>query len=405
MNYFMSQAFNMKDSIAKDRRHLHQNAECGMDLPNTTSYVEKRLNEIGLTPQKCGQSGIKAVLVGKKPGKNILLRGDMDALPMEEHNDLPFRTTTQAAHNCGHDFHTSMLLAAATLLKQKEDELEGSVTFMFQPGEEIFQGARSMIDAGLMANPDVDAAFALHVMPDAAPGSLMFCEGNTMASCDGFEITIKGKGCHGAMPQLGYDPINVGVQIYQGFQHLIARESVPAETVTLTFGQFSAGVVNNIVPEVAVLKGTLRTFNQQVREILLKRMKEITENLAKAYLVETTYTVLSDVAPTYNNPELLNTMLGYIDEIGYDFKKTSNYRLPASDDMSIVAGLVPCIYMFLGSKTEGCPYPLHNPGVYYCWRNKSKEKLSEPPIGFGCSVSTGRFFNSCYSPYTYGRNR
>ena len=376
MNYFMSEAFAMKENIVKDRRYLHQNAEFGMDLPNTTAYVEKRLTEIGLTPQKCGQSGIKTVLTGKKPGKTILLRADMDALPMTEDNDLPFRSTTQAAHNCGHDFHTSMLLGAAALLKQKEDELEGSVTFMFQPGEEVFQGARSMVDNGLMTNPNVDAAFALHVMQTAAPGAILFAEGNTLASCDGFEITIQGKGCHGAMPQTGNDPINVGVEIYRGFQHLIAREAPPSETVTLTFGQFSAGVVNNIIPDTAVLKGTLRTFNQDVRKTMFQRMQEIVEYTAKAYRTEVTYTVLSDVAPTYNNPEVLTAMLQYIDNMGYDFKKIPNARLPASDDMSIVAEMVPTTYMFVGAQVEGCPYPLHNPGVL----------LNEDALPFGAAI-------------------
>ena len=363
MNYFMSEAFAMKESIIKDRRYLHQNAECGMDLPNTTAHVEKRLTEIGLTPQKCGQSGIKAVLTGKKPGKTILLRGDMDALPMTEENELPFRSTTQAAHNCGHDFHTSMLLGAAALLKQKEDELEGSVTFMFQPGEEVFQGARSMVDNGLMSNPTVDAAFALHVMPSAESGTVLFAEGNTLASCDGFEITIQGKGCHGAMPQTGNDPINVGVGIYLGFQHLIAREAPPGETVTLTFGQFSAGAVNNIIPDTAVLKGTLRTFNQDVRKALYQRMQEIVEHTAKASRAEVRYTVLADVAPTRNDPEVLKAMLQYIDKMDPAFKKIPDARLSASDDMSIVAQLVPTAYLFVGAQVEGCPYPLHNPGV------------------------------------------
>ena len=363
MNHFMNEAFAIKSTIVDDRRYIHQHAEIGMDLPDTVAYVEKRLKEIGLVPQKCGKSGIKAVLTGKKPGKTILLRGDMDALPMGEDNDLPFRSTTQAAHNCGHDLHTAMLLGAAALLKGRESELEGSITFMFQPGEEIFQGARSMVDDGLLSNPKVDAAFALHNLPDVPPGTIMFGAGNVLASCDGFEITIKGKGCHGAMPQLGYDPIHVGVEIYQGFQHLIAREALPSETVTLTFGQFSAGLANNIIPDVAVLKGTLRTYNQQVRETLLQRMKEIIEYLAKAFRVEATYTVLSDVAATYNNPQLLETMLGYIDNMGYDFKKIANHRLSASDDMSIVAGMVPTVYLFLGSQVENCPYPLHNPGI------------------------------------------
>ena len=383
MTTFIADAKNIHEEIIKDRRHLHQNAEAGMDLPNTVAYVEKRLNEIGLVPQKCGQSGIKAVLTGKKAGKTILLRGDMDALPMAEENDLPFRTTTQAAHNCGHDFHTSMLLGAAKLLKQKEDELEGSVVFMFQPGEEVFQGARSMVDNGLMSNPDVDAAFALHVLPDGVPGNIYFGAGNTLSSCDGFEITIKGKGCHGAMPHLGYDPIYVGVQIYQAFQHLIARESIPRETVTLTFGQFSAGAVNNIIPETAVLKGTLRTYNPQLRENLRQRMQEIITHLGQAFKVETTYTVLSDVAPTFNNPELLDTMLHYIDEMDYDFIKNPDFSLSASDDFSIVAGMVPTVYMFLGSKVEDCPYPLHNPGV----------RLNEDALPLGAAIHAQCAYN------------
>ena len=362
MNHFLQRAEELKESMLNDRHYLHQHPEVGNELPITTKYVMDRLTEIGLEPKEICQSGVVAVIQGKKPGKTYMLRADMDALPMTEINDLPFKSLNENAHNCGHDMHTSMLLAAAQMLKEKEDELEGCVKLMFQPAEEQFKGSPAMIEAGVLEN--VDACSAMHVMLDWDAPAYGCRAGFMTSSCDGFKITVNGKGCHGAMPELGVDPINVGMHIYQGFQNLIARESGSKETACLTVGQFAAGETPNIIPAPAVLQGTLRTYNQTLREKLVKRMHEIVDAAGKMFGAEVTYEVLSSVPSCYTNPEMLAEVKTYLADLG-DLCKDEGYMVTPSDDVAFISEKVPTVYLMLGARVEGNPYPHHNPRVLF----------------------------------------
>ncbi len=362
MNYFLQRANELNESMLNDRHYLHQHAEVGNELPVTTKYVMDRLKEIGLEPQEICKSSVVAVIEGKKPGKTYLLRADMDALPMTEINDLPFKSLTENAHNCGHDIHTSMLLAAAQMLKEKEDELEGCVKLMFQPAEEQFKGSPAMIEAGVLEG--VDACSAMHVMLDWDAPSYGCRPGFMTSSCDGFKITVNGKGCHGAMPETGIDPINVGMHIYQAFQSLIARESGSKETACLTFGQFSAGDTSNIIPATCVMQGTLRTYNQTLREKLVKRMHEIVDAAASMFGAEVIYEVLSSVPSCYTNPEMLAEVKTYLADLG-NLCKSEDYMVTPSDDMAFISEKVPTTYLMLGARVEGNPYPHHNPRVLF----------------------------------------
>ena len=366
MNYFLTRANELKDSLLNDRHYLHMHPEIGSDLPETTKYVTQRLKEIGLEPIEICKGGILAVIEGKKPGKCYLLRADMDALPMPEDNDLPFNPHSCNAHNCGHDMHAAMLLCAAQLLKEKEDELCGTVKLMFQPAEEQFKGSVAMIEAGVLENPKVDAASAMHVMLDwDSPG--YGCRAGFMSSsCDGFKITVHGKGCHGAMPDLGIDPINVGIHIYQAFQNLIARECSPKQTAVLTFGQFAAGDTNNIIPNDCVLQGTLRTYDQALREKLVRRMHEIAYAAGAMFGAQVEYEVLSAVPSCYTNPEMLGEVRRYLNDLfGEDWCRNSDYMLTPSDDIAFLSEKVPTVYLMLGAKVQGNPYPHHNPKVLF----------------------------------------
>ena len=362
MNHFLQRAKELNESMQNDRHYLHQHAEVGNELPITTKYVMDRLKEIGLEPKEICKSGVVAVIEGKKAGKTYLLRADMDALPMTELNDLPFKSLTENAHNCGHDMHTSMLLAAAQMLKEKEDELEGCVKLMFQPAEEQFKGSPAMIEAGVLDG--VDACSAMHVMLDWDAPAYGCRPGFMTSSCDGFKITVNGKGCHGAMPELGIDPINVGLHIYQAFQSLIARETGSKETACLTFGQFSAGDTSNIIPATAVLQGTLRTYNQKLREKLVKRMHEIVDAAATMFGAEVNYEVLSSVPSCYTNPEMLAEVKTYLADLG-DLCKCEDYMVTPSDDIAFISEKVPTTYLMLGARVEGNPYPHHNPRVLF----------------------------------------
>ena len=363
MNKFLKRAQELEASMKSDRRYLHQNAEVGFDLPITTKYVMDRLQEIGLEPKEICKSGVTALIEGKKPGKTYLLRADMDALSMNEENVLEFASKTNAAHNCGHDMHTAILLGAAQILKENVDELEGNVRLMFQPNEEAFLGSKAMIEAGIL--DDVDVASCMHMMLDYDASNYACAPGFFSSSCDGFKITVNGKGCHGAMPHLGIDPINVGMSICTAFQQLVSRETPPKETASLTFGQFSGGNTPNIVPDKVVIQGTLRTYNAELRAKLVNRMQTIVKSAGEMYGTTVEYEVLSDVPSIYVNPEMLEEVKTYLSEIEGLTLANDNFRITPSDDMAFISEKVPTVYLLLQARVKDNPYPHHNPKVLF----------------------------------------
>ena len=363
MNKFLKRAQELEASMKSDRHYLHQNAEVGFDLPITTKYVMDRLQEIGLEPKEICKSGVTALIEGKKPGKTYLLRADMDALSMNEENVLEFTSKTNAAHNCGHDMHTAILLGAAQILKENVDELEGNVRLMFQPNEEAFLGSKAMIEAGVL--DDVDVASCMHMMLDYDASNYACAPGFFSSSCDGFKITVSGKGCHGAMPHLGIDPINVGMSICTAFQQLVSRETPPKETASLTFGQFSGGNTPNIVPDKVVIQGTLRTYNAELRAKLVNRMQTIVKSAGEMYGTTVEYEVLSDVPSIYVNPEMLEEVKTYLSEIEGLTLANDNFRITPSDDMAFISEKVPTVYLLLQARVKDNPYPHHNPKVLF----------------------------------------
>ncbi len=363
MNKFLKRAQELEASMKNDRHYLHQNAEVGFDLPITTKYVMDRLQEIGLEPKEICKSGVTALIEGKKPGKTYLLRADMDALSMNEENVLEFASKTNAAHNCGHDMHTAILLGAAQILKENVDELEGNVRLMFQPNEEAFLGSKAMIEAGVL--DDVDVASCMHMMLDYDASNYACAPGFFSSSCDGFKITVNGKGCHGAMPHLGIDPINVGMSICTAFQQLVSRETPPKETASLTLGQFSGGNTPNIVPDKVVIQGTLRTYNAELRAKLVNRMQTIVKSAGEMYGTTVEYEVLSDVPSIYVNPEMLEEVKTYLSEIEGLTLANDNFRITPSDDMAFISEKVPTVYLLLQARVKDNPYPHHNPKVLF----------------------------------------
>lgn len=366
MNHFLQRARELREETLRHRRFLHQHAEIKDDLPITAGYVREQLQLAGIASQEICKSGIVALIGGKKPGKTVLLRADMDALDIREESGLPFTSVTPYGHCCGHDMHTAMLLTAAKLLKEREEDLNGTVKLMFQPGEEYFIGAKAMIEAGVLENPKVDVAVDMHVNGRIPLGAIATCSlGYTCASCDGMKLTINGKGCHGAWPHMGIDPINVAAHIYLSLQELIAREAPADITTTLTFGQFAGGNTANIIPSQVVMQGTLRTFSPELRQKLVARIHEIVEYTSKAFGASTDYEVLSDVPALYTNPELLAEMKEYVMDLGVEFIPYPPSS--ASDDFARVAELVPSAFFSLGCRPEGNGpfYPPHNPKITF----------------------------------------
>lgn len=365
---FYKRAVELKEETIENRRYIHKNAETGLKLPKTKAFVMDRLKKYGLEPEECGD-GVTAML--GKGGKVLLLRADMDALPMPEQSGESFACPTGAAdHACGHDFHAAMLLTAAKMLKENEDMLEGTVKFMFQPAEETFEGSKNMIEHGILDNPKVDAALAYHVSPGKMPvGLYMYNDKDTMMySVDGFKITITGKGSHGAYPHVGVDPINIGVHIHLALQELIARESDPAHACVLTIGQFQAGTAANIIPDTAVLQGTIRTNHKEARELLVRRMKEVAEKTAEVYKGTAQIEMISEVPPLICNPKMTDEIVGYMNEMNIPgLTPYPDVSASASEDFAVIAEKVPSTFMYLsaGYQDERGTYPAHHPKVQF----------------------------------------
>lgn len=365
MSNFLEKAKNIEETIKNDRRMIHQNPEVYDDLPLTTKYVKERLKEMGIEAVEICKSGLMAEIGGFHGGKRILLRADMDALPMCEESGLPFSSSNDYAHTCGHDMHTAGLLGAAKLLKEHEKELKGTVRLMFQPDEEGLTGAQAMIDAGILK--DVDAAMACHVFPGTLkPGYIAAAPGYTMASSDRFSIKITGHGSHGSTPHKSIDPINTGVHIYLGLQEIIAREANALDPLVITIGSFKAGDAPNIIPETAILEGSIRAKTKESREFAKRRLVEISESVAKTYGTKCEVTYLGGTSPLYNDPELLNEMITYLKDVTKGIE-TLDFQM-GSEDFALVAEQVPGIYLGVGAGGDEDYYQLyynHNPKVMF----------------------------------------
>lgn len=361
---YLQRARQLRDMMVADRRYLHQHPEVGMDLPETADYVMKRLEQMGYEPRRLG-GGVTAA-VGAPKGKVFLLRADMDALPMREQSGLPFASQRECAHTCGHDMHTAMLLGAAQMLKEREHELNGTVKFMFQPGEEVLGGAKAMIEGGILENPPVDAAMGAHMIPMVPVGFGGYGSGVVSASSDHLVITIQGKGGHGAHPQDTVDPINIGVHIHLALQTLLSREVDPAQPVVLTFGKFRGGDAANVIPACAVMEGTLRTFDETLRAHLLERIRTICTSTARALQGSACVEVLCSTCS-------LSVDDGTTEAVarGWQAEGLSMLRQPGkmsgSEDFAEVAARVPSTFFVVGGGTaeDGCNVGLHNPKIRF----------------------------------------
>lgn len=367
MNFY-EKALEYREETIAHRRWFHQNAETGLHMPNGQAYVLETLKRYGIQARKCG-CGVTAA-IGKK-GKCILLRADMDALPMAEESGLNFACPTgKAAHTCGHDFHVAMLLTAAKILKEQESELNGTVKLMFQPAEETLQGARHMIEHGILEDPKPDAALAFHVSTGQMPVGIYIYNntGTMMFSVDGFRINIQGKGAHGAYPHDSIDPINIGVHIHLALQELMAREINPAHSCVLTVGHFSGGTTYNIIPDTAVMEGAIRTNHPDSRKLLVRRMKEVAAITAEVYGGTAAVEMLSEIPPLICDPALTTELASYMKELPFpNNQEYPGMTASASEDFALIAEQIPSTMMYLsaGFPDERGSYPAHNPKVQF----------------------------------------
>ena len=375
------EASELQEIIKTDRRFLHTHAETGFNLHETKAYVKKELESMGYEPQECGKSGLVAIAGGKKEGKVFLIRGDMDALPIKEEADVDFPSTNGCMHACGHDMHTAMMLGAARLLKKHEDEIEGTIKLMFQPAEEIFEGSHDMIEAGLLKNPDVDAALMIHVMAGMPfePGTVIVsAPGVSAPAADYFEIKVQGKGCHGSMPNTGVDPLNAAAHILIALQEIHARELAMNDKAVLTIGTMHAGNAANAIPDSVVMGGSIRTFDEDTRSFIKERMTEIAEGIAKSFRAQAEVTFGSGCPTLVNDKDLSICAEQYVKELLGNASAFSAAELSAmggskesktagSEDFAYVSQEVPSIMLALaaGQPQKGYSYPQHHPKVKF----------------------------------------
>ena len=378
----LQEAEALRAQILAERRWLHENAETGFDLNKTHAFVKQELADMGYQPVDCGRAGIVALAGGKKPGKVFLLRADMDALPIQEESGVEFACKSGNMHACGHDLHTAMLLGAARLLKAHEAEIPGTVKLMFQPAEEIFEGSHDMIEAGLLENPKVDAALMIHVMagmPFPAGTVIVSAPGVSAPAADYFEIKVRGKGCHGSMPNTGIDPLTAAAHILIGLQELQARELAMDDRAVLTIGTMNAGTAANVIPDSVTMGGSIRTFDEETRAMLKKRMAEIAGGIAQAFRAEADVAFGSGCPTLVNDRDLSACCETYVKELlgkGKAFSVAelnamsgggSSSKSAGSEDFAYVSQEVPSIMLALasGQPEKGYGYPQHHPMVKF----------------------------------------
>lgn len=374
MNFY-KKSQEIKDYLIEIRRNLHENPEIGFEMTNTVKHVTDELDKMGIKYSKPIESGVLATI--GKGDRCILLRADMDALPIKEEANVVCKSTNENGHLCGHDFHTAMLLGTAKLLKENEDKINGVVKLMFQPAEELLSGSQKMIDAGILENPKVEKAMMVHMDTTLAPG-LYIKKGEMATSNNNFRIEVEGYGAHGAMPEKGVDAAFIAAQIVNALQVLVSREISFREGAVLTTGHISAGNAPNIIPDKAIIEGTTRTYSQKSKEHIKTRIPEIADHIAKAFRGKASFEILSDVPAIINDDQMVDDIVEVLKEIkkeNPDFNYSDKAEaVTASDDFANVAKNVPAVMMMVGCKVDDqTVYPLHN----------AKAKFNEDAIIYG----------------------
>jgi amidohydrolase len=350
------------DETVKNRRHLHQYPELGFQEHNTSDFIYNKLVELGYKVSKVAGTGVVALLKDSNEYKTLAIRADIDCLPLQELNNVEYTSKNEGKmHACGHDGHTAIALSLAKLVMLNKENFSGNVKFIFQPAEEGPGGAKPMIEEGVLENPKVDAIIGLHVWNSNEIGEVVIKDGPLMASADEFSITVIGKGGHGAIPQQTIDAIVVMAHIITALQTVVSRNINPLDSAVLTIGKIEGGSNFNIIAESSKIIGTVRTFSNELREVIKDRIEQIVKNITSAFGATYAFEYKKLYAPTINNKEISDLVKksanGVIDKIN-DKDMTMG-----AEDMSYFLERVPGCYFFVGSanKSKGLDKPHHSP--------------------------------------------
>ena len=370
---------NVEPRVVEWRRDIHQNPELSNREFKTAEKIANHLKALGIEVQTgVAHTGVVGILKGSQAGKVVALRADIDALPVTERNDLPFRSEVTSEflgekvgvmHACGHDTHTAILMGVAEVLAQNRDKIKGTVKFIFQPAEEgpppgEEGGALLMVKEGVLKNPDVDAIFGLHINSQTPAGVIRYKSGGTMAAAQSFTIQVKGKQSHGSQPWSGVDPILISAKIIDGLQTIISREvNLTNEAAVITVGKIKSGVRFNIIPESAEMLGTIRTLDYGMKDLINKRMMEMVPAIAKAYGGEASIEIKDATDITFNDPELVSLMIPTLKRVAGDENIQTQKAITGAEDFSYFQREVPGFFFFLGGMTPGNeePFPHHTP--------------------------------------------
>lgn len=370
---------DIEDKLIEWRRHFHQNPELSNQEFKTAEKIAEHLKSLGLEVETgVAITGVVGLLKGDLPGKVVALRADIDALPVTERNDLPFKsevkttflgTDTGVMHACGHDTHTAILMSVAEVLSKHKDQIRGTVKFIFQPAEEgpppgEEGGAKLMIKEGVLENPKVDAIFGLHINAQTPVGVIKYKTEGIMAAVERFVVKVEGKQTHGSQPWSGVDPIYISAKIVDGFQSIISRESYLIDApAVITVGKITAGTRFNIIPESAEMIGTVRTLDPDMRTLIINRMNEMAADIAKAYGGSATIEWQNNTVVTFNDVDLTNQVLPSLQKAAGKENVQLMKATTGGEDFSYFQELVPGVYFFIGGMTPGNeePFPHHTP--------------------------------------------
>ncbi|WP_249961930.1 M20 metallopeptidase family protein [Histophilus somni] len=369
---YLERARELFDEAKAVRRQIHQHPEVGFELPDTMALIKKKLDEHNIQYRQLDDAyALVGTLGDPSKGKTLLLRADMDGLPMVEEANLEFAAKNQCAHLCGHDIHATSLLVALIMLKEDEDKLQGQIKFLFQPAEETLNGGKLMIEKGVLENPKPDAGLALHMWPNGEKPGILINKEAALASALNFKIEIKGKGAHGAMPYNGVDPVFVASQIINGANGILARELPSSKGASLSIGSISApGGAINIVPPNAYLEGTSRSLYDDSAKHMAKRLPEIVEHIGKAFRAETVYEEVANVPALVNTPAMSELVKASAEEaLGTEYTVKYIDPLLASEDYAHIASQLPeSCYFFVSCPqpdADGNVYAVHHPKVVF----------------------------------------